>query len=82
MGNGRNVSLPAPLNRVTSFNRGGDRDFVMETKAKPGAKAPGRKALQNNEDYQLREAQSPYKHFFDPENSLLRLKNDYFRQVS
>ena len=70
------MSLPAPLNRVTSFNRGGDKDFVMETKARPGAKAPGHNALQKNEDYELREAQSPYKYSFDPENSLLRLKND------
>jgi len=82
MGNGRKVSLPAPLNRVTSFNWGGDKDFVMETKAKPGAKALFRTALPNNDDYEIREAQSPYKHSFDPENSLLRLKNDYFRQVS
>ena len=54
----------------------------MEAKAKLGVKALGRKALQNNEDYELREAQSPYKHSFDPENSLLRLKNDYFWLVS
>ena len=82
MGNGRKVSLPAPSNRVTSSNRGGDKDVVMQTKAKMGAKALGRKALQNNEDYELGGAQSPYKHCFDPENSLLRLKNVLFGQVS
>ena len=50
------MSLPAPSNRVTSSNRGGDKDVVMQTKAKLSAKALGRKALQNNEDYELRDA--------------------------
>jgi len=48
--------LPAPLNRVISFNWGGDIEFVMETKAKLGAKAMGRRALDNNEGYALRES--------------------------
>ena len=39
---GRKPPLPAPLNWVFSFDRGGDKDFVMETKAKLGAKAIGR----------------------------------------
>jgi hypothetical protein len=32
----------------------------METKAKLGAKAMGRGALENNEGYELRESQSPH----------------------
>jgi hypothetical protein len=35
----------------------GDKEFVIETKAKLGAKAIGRKALSNNEGYELRESQ-------------------------
>ncbi len=35
--------MPAPLNQLASFNWGGDKEFVMETKAKLGAKAIGRK---------------------------------------
>jgi len=31
----------------------GDKEFVLETKTKLGAKAMGRKALENNEDYEL-----------------------------
>ena len=38
----------------------GDKEFVMETKAKPGAKAIGRRELENNEGYELKEPQSPY----------------------
>ncbi len=45
----------------------GDNEFVMETKAKLGAKAMGREALENNEGYELRESQSPYNRVFDPE---------------
>ena len=37
----------------------GDKEFVMETKAKLGAKAIGRRELENNEGYELKEAQSP-----------------------
>ena len=45
----------------------GDQEFVMEIKAKLGAKAIGRKELENNEGYQLKEPQSPYNRVFDPE---------------
>lgn len=45
--------MPAPLNQVTSFNWGGDKASVMETKAKLGAKAIGRGDLENNEGYEL-----------------------------
>ena len=60
----------------------GDKEFVMETKAKLGAKAMGRKAIENNEGYELRESQSPYSHVFAPGKCSLRLKNDHFWQIS
>jgi len=60
----------------------GDKDFVMKTKAKLGAKAIGRKAQKNNEVYELREPQIPYNPVFDPEKSTLRHKNDYFWKIS
>ena len=45
----------------------GDKEFVMETKAKLGAKAIGRRELENNEGYELKEPLSPYNRVFDPE---------------
>ena len=60
----------------------GDKEFVMETKAKLGAKAIGRKELENNEGYELKEPQSPYNRVFDPGKCSLRLKNDHIREVS
>ena len=60
----------------------GDKEFVMETKAKLGAMAMGRRTLENNEDHKLRESQSPYKHVFAPEKYPPRLKNDHFWQIS
>ena len=60
----------------------GDKEFVMETKAKLGAKAIGRKELENNEGYELKEPQNPYNRVFDPEKCSLRLKNDHILEVS
>ena len=60
----------------------GDKEFVMEIKAKLGAKAIGRRELENNEGYELKELQSPYNRVFDPEKCSLRLKNDHIWQVS
>jgi hypothetical protein len=60
----------------------GDKEFVMETKAKLGAKAIGRKGMKNIEGYELKEFQSPYNRVFDPEKCGLKLKNDHFGQVS
>ena len=60
----------------------GDKEFVMETKAKLGAKAIGRRELENNEGYELKESQNPYNRVFDPEKCNLRLKNDHIWQVS
>ena len=82
MQNGRKASLPATLNRFFSFNWGGYKEFVMETKAKLGAKAIGRKELQNDEGYELKEPQSPYNRVFDPEKYTLRLKNEHIWQIS
>ena len=45
----------------------GDKEFVMETKAKLCAKAIGRRELENNEGYELKEPQSPYTRVFDSE---------------
>ena len=60
----------------------GDKEFVMETKAKLGAKAIGRRELENNEGYELKEPQSPYNRVFGPEKCSLRLKNDHIWKVS
>jgi hypothetical protein len=45
-----------------------DKEFVMETKAELGAKAIGRKALENNEGYKLREYQSSSYSYFNTES--------------
>ena len=60
----------------------GDKDFVIQTKAKLGAKAIGRKGMKDIEGYELKESQSPYYRVFDPEKCGLRLKNDHIWQAS
>jgi hypothetical protein len=60
----------------------GDKEFVMETKAKLGAKAIGRRELENKKGYELKELQSPYNPVFGPEKCSLRPKNDPIWQVS
>ena len=60
----------------------GDKDFVMETKAKLGAKAIGRREMKSIEGFELRESQNPYNRVFDPEKCGLRLKNDHLWYVS
>ena len=59
----------------------GDEEFVMETKAKLGAKAIGRRGMKNIEGYELKEPQRPYNRVFGPEKCNLRPKNDYIWQV-
>jgi hypothetical protein len=54
----------------------------METKAKLGAKAIGRRGVKNVEAYELKERQSPYNRVFDPEKCGLRLNNDHLWHVS
>jgi hypothetical protein len=51
---------------------------VPETKAKPGAKAMGRRALENIEGYELRESPSPNNRVFTPERCSLGLNNNHF----
>ena len=53
----------------------------METIAKLGVNAIGRRELENNEGYELREFQSAYKHVFTPEKCSLRLIDDYIWQI-
>ena len=60
----------------------GDKDFVIETKAKLGAKAIGRRKIENDEGYELREQQIPYTPVFAPEKSTLSTKNDYVWRIS
>ena len=58
----------------------GDKEFVVETKTKLGAKAIGRRKMKNIEGYELRESQNPYNRVFDPKKCGLRLKNDHLWQ--
>jgi putative transposase len=85
----RKIRLGPVFNQPGEFNYQwtesiavGDKEFVMETKAKLGAKAIGRRELENNEGYELKELQSPYNRVFDPEKCSLRLKNGYIWEVS
>ena len=39
----------------------------METKAKLGSRAIGRRGKENDQGYELKEPQSPYNRVFDPE---------------
>ena len=55
----------------------GDKEFVMETKAKLGSRAIGRRGKENDEGYELKEPQNAYTPLFAPENGGLSLKNDY-----
>ncbi|MBC2713830.1 MAG: transposase [Desulfobacteraceae bacterium] len=59
----------------------GDKEFVLRAKARLGANAVGRKALENNEDYELRESQSSYNPVFAPEKCALRPENSFFWNV-
>ena len=55
----------------------GDMDFVLKTKSKLGAKGIGRKIIENNNGFELREPQAPYNPVFDPENISLTSENTY-----
>jgi len=50
--------------------------------AKLGAKAFGRRELENNEGYELKEPQSPYNRVINPEKCGLRPKNEHIGEVS
>jgi hypothetical protein len=55
----------------------GDMDFVLKTKAELGAKGIGRKIIENNTGFELREPQEPYTPVFDPQNISLSSENAY-----
>jgi REP element-mobilizing transposase RayT len=55
----------------------GEMDFVLTAKSKLGAKGIGRKIIENNNGFELREPQEPYNPVFDPENIALSTENTY-----
>ncbi|MGD9369455.1 MAG: hypothetical protein PVH87_27345 [Desulfobacteraceae bacterium] len=59
----------------------GDKDFVMETKARLGAKGVGRKSSRENGYYELRVSQIPYSPIFTLEKRSLSSENRYFWDV-
>ena len=61
----------------------GDKDFVAEVKSKLGAQAIGRKiqGTGDNEDYELREAKTPYTPLFASQKRPLSPENSYFWNV-
>jgi putative transposase len=59
----------------------GNKDFVMETKARLGAKGVGRKITGENSQYELREPQIPYSPLFTLEKCGLSDENSYFWDV-
>jgi REP element-mobilizing transposase RayT len=56
----------------------GDKEFVLETKARLGAKAVGRKISGENGNYELRESPIPYMPLFTLEKCVLSSENSYF----
>jgi REP element-mobilizing transposase RayT len=59
----------------------GDKEFVLETKTKLGAKAIGRKISGERGEYELRESQTSYSLLFTPEKYRLSAENSYFWNV-
>ena len=59
----------------------GDKEFVLETKARLGAKAVGRKAHGENDNYELRETQTPYTPLLGLEKLPLRPENSFVWNV-
>ena len=55
----------------------GDKGFVLKTKSKLGAKGIGRKIIENDNGFELREHQEPYNPVFDLENIALSPENTY-----
>jgi len=56
----------------------GDKEFVLDTKAKLGAKAVGRKVEGEKGNYELRKSRVPYSPLFTPEKFALSSENSYF----
>ena len=59
----------------------GSESFVEEIKRELGAKAKGRRMLENEEGYELREAAASYRAVFAGENGALRPENTHFWDV-
>jgi len=59
----------------------GDKEFVLETKARLGAKAVGRKISGEEGNYELREPKIPYGPLFTLEKSSLSSENSYYWDV-
>ena len=56
----------------------GNRQFVEDTKVKLGLKAQGRKVLEKNDKFVLKEPYAPYNVHLDTEKDLLRSENMYY----
>jgi len=56
----------------------GSEEFIEATQKKLGIKAKGRKIVESDKSYELREPPVPYGADFIPKNGLLRLNNTYF----
>ncbi len=59
----------------------GDKEFVLETKARLGAKALGRKISEGNGHYELRESHIPYSPLFALEKCRLSSDNSYSWEI-
>jgi putative transposase len=55
----------------------GSKVFIEATIKRLGIKAKGRKIVESNKSYELREPAVPYGANFTPESGLLKLKNTY-----
>ena len=60
----------------------GSKGFVEGIKEKLGIRAKGRKVVESEGAYHLRETQAAYMSNFTPENSVLRAKNTYVWEVN
>ena len=56
----------------------GSKSFIETTVKRLGIKVKGRKIIESNKSYELREPDFPYGGDFTPENGLLRLQNTCF----
>ena len=59
----------------------GDMDFVLATKARLGARGIGRKVIESNVGFELKDPQEPCRLVFDPEMRSLSPNNAYFWDV-
>jgi putative transposase len=60
---------------------GGDKEFVLKTKARLGLKAVGRKMSGKNSNFEQRESPIPYMPLFTLEKCGLSSENSYFWYV-